>query len=109
MSSVLRLTTNLFKILSDVNLINVILNLKDGEQSFQELQKQLDISQSNLSHLMKKLIDVNIVQYRKDKRKKYYKIKNLKIFTILNDAKSLLTDIQEETMEEFRDFKLYDI
>lgn len=108
-SSVLRLTMNLFKILSDVNVLNIILKLKKGEKAFQELQKELELSQSNLSHLMKRLTDAKIISFRREERKKYYKIKNTNIFKILTETMAFLMEMQKETIEELKDFSLYDI
>ncbi|MBY9017931.1 MAG: winged helix-turn-helix transcriptional regulator [Candidatus Lokiarchaeota archaeon] len=100
---------NLFKILSDVNVLNIILKLKKGEKAFQELQKELELSQSNLSHLMKRLTDAKIISFRREERKKYYKIKNTNIFKILTETMAFLMEMQKETIEELKDFSLYDI
>ena len=107
--SVIRLTSNLFKILSDINILKIILKLKNNEISFQELQKELDLGQSNLSHLLKRLSDSRIIVVRREQRKKFYKIKNPNIFKILIEAKAFLTEIQKETIEDLKDFDLFDI
>ena len=108
-SSVLRLTSNLFKILGDVNILNIVLKLRNGEKSFQEIQKELDLTQSSASQLMKKLVDAKIISSRIEQRKKFYKIKNKNIFRILTETKNFLTEIQKEMIEELNDFNLYDI
>jgi ArsR family transcriptional regulator len=108
-SSVLRLTSNLYKILGDTNTVDIILKLKTGEKSFQQLQNELELSQSNLSHLMKKLTNSKITNYRTENRKKYYSINNINIFKILKETKNYLTEIHNETIEELKNFELYDI
>lgn len=107
--SVLRLTSNLFKVLSDVNILNIILKLKNGEHSFQELQTKLELSQSNLSHLMKKLTEVKIIIFRREQRKKFYSIKNENIFKILIETKAFLMEIQKEYIEDLKVFNLIEI
>ena len=59
--NVLRMTSKFFKLLSDVNVLKIILLLKNNEKSFQIIQNNLNITQSHQSHLMRKLIDSNIL------------------------------------------------
>ena len=107
--NVLRMTSKFFKLLSDVNVLKIILLLKNNEKSFQVIQNNLNITQSHQSHLMRKLIDSNILIVRREQRKKIYKIKNKIIYRILGEAKGFLTEIQKEKIDELKDFNLYDI
>ncbi len=107
--NVLRMTSNLFKLLGDVGILNIILLLKNQEKSFQVIQDDLNITQSHLSHLMKKLIDSNIVIVRRDQRKKIYSIKNHGIFKILKETKIFLTELQKEKIEDLKDFSLFEL
>ena len=63
-----------FKAFCDVNRVRILQQLLTGEQCACELQADLGIEQSTLSHHMKTLIASGVVQARKEGRWMYYRL-----------------------------------
>ena len=63
--------------------LKIIEVLKDKEKSVNEIQSELGKKQSTISQHLKKLTDTNVVIFRKDGNKSYYKIKNPDIHEII--------------------------
>lgn len=84
--------SNIFKVLSDKNRIEILYLLKDGEMCACELLENLEISQSTLSHHMKILLIEELVKERKSKKWSFYTINASRI----DFAKSILDGIVNE-------------
>lgn len=64
----------LFKVLGDVNRLNIIKNLSKGERCGCDLLKDFNITQPTLSHHMKVLVECGIVNARKEGKWSYYSL-----------------------------------
>lgn len=65
----------LFKALADINRIQIIKLLQNGEKCACILLEELNIAQSTLSHHMKILVDAELVNYRKEGKWMYYSLR----------------------------------
>lgn len=74
-------TIKIFKALADTTRLKVVkvMALYD-ELTCQDLQKHFKLSQPTLSHHFNKLIETNILLYRKEGKMNYYKL-NKKLLT----------------------------
>lgn len=63
-----------FKSFCDENRLHILEILKSGEHCACELQEDLNISQSTLSHHMKILVDAQVVTARKEGKWMYYSL-----------------------------------
>ncbi len=68
-------TIKIFKSLADATRLEVIKVMASyNEVTCQELQKHFKLSQPTLSHHFNKLIEANILLYRKEGKMNYYKL-----------------------------------
>lgn len=65
-----------FKALSDENRLKILWLLTEGELCACNIQEQMSISQSTLSHHMKILVDSSAVSARKEGKWTYYRIES---------------------------------
>ncbi len=72
------------KALADKSRLDIIKFLKSGEKSSQEIQDLLKKGQSTVSQQIKILILANILTYRQEGVKKFYSVKDPKIFQLLS-------------------------
>jgi DNA-binding transcriptional ArsR family regulator len=63
-----------FDALANKNRFNILMHLRNKEICAGELQKNLGIGQTNLSHDLKCLLNCGFIIMRKDGRKRVYKI-----------------------------------
>ncbi|WP_238375204.1 ArsR/SmtB family transcription factor [Thermosipho melanesiensis] len=63
-----------FKILSDQTRLKILVLLFEKEQNVSELQRQIGVTQSNISHQLRILRQANLVRYRKIGRNVYYRL-----------------------------------
>ena len=75
---------SVFKAFGDVNRIQIVERLKNGESSAARLLKDLNITQPTLSHHMKILCDAGIVVGRRDGRWTHY--------TLLSDGMDTIVE-----------------
>lgn len=74
-------TIKIFKSLADATRLEVIKVMASyNEVTCQELQKHFKLSQPTLSHHFNKLIEVNILLYRKEGKMNYYKLNKKLLF-----------------------------
>lgn len=69
-------TVKLFKIFSDYTRLRIIELLYSGEQCVQAIADSLETSQSAISHQLKLLRDMNVVNSRKDGKQVIYDLKD---------------------------------
>ena len=67
-------TAVIFKAFCDENRIKILQILKDGEKCACKLLEAINITQPTLSHHMKTLLDIGIVNGRKEGKWMYYSI-----------------------------------
>ncbi len=67
-------TSLFFEALSNKSRFNILKELKKGEKCAGDLQKKLNIEQTNLSHNLKCLLNCKFIEVKKIGRKRVYKI-----------------------------------
>ncbi len=67
--------SNLLKALADKSRLQIIEMLYDGEKSSKDIEDGLGKSQSTTSQHLKVLVDSDLLSFRQDGLKKYYKLK----------------------------------
>ena len=78
-----------FSALSDKTRLNIILSLLKQPRTVSDLHNAIGkdkISLSAISHQLKYLNDLNIIEYEKKGRKKYFRLSSMFCWCILKDA-----------------------
>ena len=76
---VLKLQAELCKALSDSKRLHIIMELRGGERTVNELTHKLGLKQSNTSQHLSILRRAKVVSFRKDGSTAYYRLANPKI------------------------------
>ena len=79
----------LLKCLGDQTRFRILLTLKGGERCVCEIIKELGIEQSLISHHLQALRRCKLVKFRRDGKKKMYKIADPSILGLLADVEKL--------------------
>ena len=79
----LQKTSDLFKILGDVNRIRILLALQHSELCVCELSLLLDMSQSSVSHQLRHLRNKNLVKFRKENKQIFYSLVDEEIIKLI--------------------------
>ncbi|GAB6098215.1 metalloregulator ArsR/SmtB family transcription factor [Halanaerocella petrolearia] len=75
-----------FKVLSDPTRIKIINALANKELCVCDISEILDMSQSAISHQLRKMRDLNLVKYRKEGRVVYYSLDDCHIWRLFNQG-----------------------
>jgi DNA-binding transcriptional ArsR family regulator len=84
------------KILADYNRMAILNFLKDGEKSFKQVMSFLNKTQSIISSNLKLLVQENLLESRIEHGNKYFKIKNSKIFSLLQQISTFVTEKEQD-------------
>ena len=79
----------IFQALGHPNRLRIVEALRGGELCSCEVQPLLDLEQSNLSRHVKILVTAGILDARKDGFRLMLKVRDPRIFTIIDSAKKL--------------------
>lgn len=108
-SSINENLADFLKILADPTRLDILKLLKDGkERIVTTIHESLGKSQSSISQQLKRLENANLLEVRKESRKKYYKIKDPQIFQILNLLNSYMSNLNKDKIEELADLDIVD-
>ena len=86
------LVTKLLSAVAQDNRIKIIQFLKDGEKCVCEIYPALALEQSNLSKHLKILSDAGILEARKNGISVFYRVKDRRIFKIIEFAEKIVYD-----------------
>jgi len=75
-----------FKVLGDPTRIKIINILANKELCVCDISELLDMTQSAISHQLRKLRDLNLVKYRKEGRVVYYSLDDHHILQLFNQG-----------------------
>ena len=75
-----------FKVLSDPTRIKIINALANKELCVCDISELLDMSQSAISHQLRKLRDLKLVKHRKEGRTVYYSLNDYHIFQLFSQG-----------------------
>jgi len=108
MSEFRRSIVEFLRVLADPTRLEILEYLKDNEKPSSEIQRKLNRSQSTTSKHLNMLVDNNLISYDKKDNIKYYKIKNITIFNLIDRINSIVTDNNKEKFKNIRDQDIYD-
>jgi len=108
MSELRKYTIEFLKVLADPTRLEILDQLKNSEKNSSEIQEELRKSQSTISKHLKMLVDNSLIDFEKKDNIKYYKIKNIDIFTLLSRINSTVADINTEKLKDLRDVDIYE-
>lgn len=78
----------LLKTLADESRLNIIKALQNGPKTAGEIEKIIGKSQSSTSQQLKKLVDNNLLIYKREWNEKYFEVKDKQIFQVINSLES---------------------
>jgi DNA-binding transcriptional ArsR family regulator len=93
-------TVEFLKILAHPVRLKIIECLKGKEKTVNDIQTELRKSQSTISQHLKVLFSANILTFRKDGLKSYYKIADTKIHDILLNINQYIADRSQHKIED---------
>ncbi|MHA1986748.1 MAG: ArsR/SmtB family transcription factor [Promethearchaeota archaeon] len=108
MSEFRRSVVEFLRVLADPTRLEILEVLKDNEKPSSEIQKKLDRSQSTTSKHLNMLVDNNLIYFDKKDNIKYYKIKNINIFNLIDRINLIVADNNKEKFKDIRDQDIYD-
>ena len=83
--------SRIFKLLSDVTRLKILLTLEQGERNVTSIAEVVQMEQSAISHQLKLLKDNRMVKARREGKTVFYRLDDQHVF-----------DILEETLEHTR-------
>ncbi|MEK7098019.1 MAG: metalloregulator ArsR/SmtB family transcription factor [Patescibacteria group bacterium] len=90
MASKFSQSTKFFKAVSDESRIKILYFLRDGEKCVCEIWKKLELPQNLVSHHLKVLKDLGLLDSKKDGLKVYYKINKNNLDKYFNNFNKLI-------------------
>ncbi len=96
------------KALADKSRLDIIKFLRNGEKSSLELQEMLKKGQSTVSQQLKILILANIISFRTEGVKKFYSIKDGKIFQLLSQINAYIALHNQEKVDAIHSLDVMD-
>ena len=103
MSELRKYTVEFLKVLADTTRLEILDQLRNSEKNSSEIQEELEKSQSTISKHLNMLVDNNLIEFEKKDNIKYYKIKNIDIFTLLSHINSTVADINTVKLKDLID------
>jgi DNA-binding transcriptional ArsR family regulator len=92
------LDIDFLKLLADSNRMTIIYFLQNGEKSFKQIMNCINKSQSIVSSNLKLLIQETLVESRTEHGNKYFRIKNPKIFTLLQQITTFVVEKEQDKL-----------
>lgn len=92
------------KVLADISRFKVLLWLRDGEMDTKTIQDRLKKSKSTISQHLKLLSNANLIQYRKEERRKIYSLKDPQVDRILFNITTYIFNKQKKKLKSLTDF-----
>ncbi|HUY00252.1 MAG TPA: metalloregulator ArsR/SmtB family transcription factor [Candidatus Deferrimicrobium sp.] len=96
------------KVLAHPIRLRIIECLKAGEKSVNDIQSELNKSQSTISQHLKILTNANIMTYRKNGLKSYYKISQPKIHAIILALSQYISELNKDHIEDITNGDIID-
>jgi ArsR family transcriptional regulator len=101
-------TVEFLKILAHPVRLKIIECLKGKEKTVNDIQTELRKSQSTISQHLKVLFSANILTFRKDGLKSYYKIADPKVYDILLNINQYIADRSQQKIEDISSTSITD-
>jgi DNA-binding transcriptional ArsR family regulator len=94
-----RLKAEFFRLLGHPARVRILELLRDGEQAVGQLQSALALDSSGTSQHLTAMRRQGLLESRRDGNNVFYRVKDPRIFHLLETAKQILTAQLEETQE----------
>ena len=78
--------SRIFKLLSDVTRLKILLTLEQGERNVTSIAEVVQMEQSAVSHQLKLLKDNRMVKARREGKTVFYRLDDQHVFDILEDT-----------------------
>jgi ArsR family transcriptional regulator len=105
MENLTSLLSKFLKVLADPIRLQIIDYIENNPVSASKIQKSLKLSQSYTSHQLKKLVEMNILDFERKGKEKIFKIKYQGIHKLISLLKSYIIDIEKKKYEDFKSLK----
>jgi len=99
MDSLENLTASFLKLLSDPIRLKIITFLKENPSNITSIQKKFNLSQSYVSHQLKKLFNAGIIEYVREGKSKVVHIHNNKIHKLIRIVKAFVIHLEKEKFQ----------
>lgn len=83
----------ILKALADESRLSIIKALQNGPKTAGEIEKIIGKSQSSTSQQLKKLVDTNLLTFKREWNEKYFEVKDKLIFQVINSLESYVQSI----------------
>ena len=103
MSEITEYTISFLKVLADQTRLQILDLLKGNEITQKDIEGNLKITQSTISQHLKTLYNSNLIQIEKRDNKKFYSVKDNKIFDLINDIRYYVVKLNKETLSNLED------
>ncbi|TXT53704.1 MAG: ArsR family transcriptional regulator [Promethearchaeota archaeon] len=108
MEDIIEDVVNLLKVLADNTRLSILKMLNEKKMYANDIQDELDKSQSTISQQLGILFDADIITYEKNGKKNLYSIKNHQIMKILAALQRNILNQRKEKLKDLSDFDIYD-
>ena len=78
--------SRIFKLLSDVTRLKILLTLEQGERNVTSIAEVVQMEQSAVSHQLKLLKDNRMVKARREGKTVFYRLEDQHVFDILEET-----------------------
>jgi DNA-binding transcriptional ArsR family regulator len=95
MSEIRELSVEFFKVLADQTRLEILYSLKERSLTQAEIQEKLSRTQSTISQHLNKLKSTNLIESELQDNVNHYKVKNSKIFEILNLVQTFILNMND--------------
>jgi ArsR family transcriptional regulator len=103
-----RYTVDFLKVIADPTRLEILELLKDSEKSALKIKNNLHRSQSTISKHLNILVDNKLIEFEKKENIKYYKIRYIDIFSLIDRIKSIANDINKDKLKDITDVDVVD-
>ncbi|TFF84217.1 MAG: ArsR family transcriptional regulator [Promethearchaeota archaeon] len=99
MDNLENITASFLKLLSDPLRLSIIGYLKDNPSSISQIQEDFNLSQSYVSHQLKKLVTAGLIEYVREGKNKIAHIKNENIHKLIGIIKSYVIHLEKQKIQ----------
>ena len=109
MSELRRYTVEFLKALADPVRLEILHLLEKGKLNSSELQDELGRSQSTISKHLNMLFENNLIDFEKENKINYYRIKNSEIIELINNITSIVLNFNRKRLKDLQEVDIKDV
>lgn len=99
MVTIENLTASFLKLLSDPLRLKIIEFLKEKPSNITEIQETFNLSQSYVSHQLKKLYNAGIIRYERDGKSKIAHLQDTNLDKLIRIIKAFVIKLEKEKLQ----------